>query len=64
MDKVFAGMILGFLAGIYVATAFYRKESEYKVKTKYYGKDWIKEKEFIEKIAAHSTNINRKSQNN
>jgi hypothetical protein len=50
MDKLCAGVIVGFLMGLYLANKFYQSEGKQRIKTKYYGRDWIREREFIERI--------------
>jgi hypothetical protein len=62
MDKLCAGVIVGFLMGLYLANRFYHSEGKQRIKTRYYGKDWIREREFIEQIVINQRE--RKGDNN
>jgi hypothetical protein len=48
--------------GLYLANRFYHSEGKQRIKTRYYGKDWIREREFIEQIVINQRE--RKGDNN
>jgi hypothetical protein len=52
MDKLCAGVIVGFLMGLYLANRFYHSEGKQRIKTRYYGRDWTGERQWIERIVS------------